>query len=157
MSHLTRYYVSYVFSQDYMVPFCDDSLYECVQNTCEHASLCGIVSDHAVTFSLAVISTVFCPFLNTLSLITLLFFLFGFPFLPCSMYLHCSSLLVGLVFPTFSLYGTRRGGRLERNVRQWSRVERKEEEMDAKQAERRRKRGSQDGPRAGKRGAHLAS
>lgn len=53
------------------------------------------------------------------------FFLFGFPFLPCSMYLHCSSLLVGLVFPTFSLYGTRRGGRRERNVRQWSRVERK--------------------------------
>lgn len=37
------------------------------------------------------------------------------------------------------------------------RVGRKEEEMDAKQAERRRKGGSQDGPRAGRRGARLAS
>ncbi len=49
--------------------------------------------------------------------LTLLFFLL---FLPCSVYLYRSSLLVGLVFPTFSLYGTRRGVRLERKARQWS-------------------------------------
>lgn len=30
-----------------------------------------------------------------------IYYFFGFPFPPCSMYLHHSGLLVGLVFPTF--------------------------------------------------------
>lgn len=47
--------------------------------------------------------------------------------------------------------------RLERKSEPVKCVGRKEEEMDAKQAVRRRKRGSQGGPRAGKRGARRAS
>lgn len=99
--------------------FCDNSLHECVSGTCEHVSLSGTESDRAVTYSFAVIcsiSTVICPF-ATLNLPSRLFF--GFPFPPCSVYLYCSSLLVGLVFPAFSLYGTRQRGRLERKERQW--------------------------------------
>lgn len=80
--------------------FCDDSQYECVWNTCEHASLCGIVSDHAVTFSLAVISTVFCPFFNTLSPLTLLFFLSFW--LPLPSLFHVPALQQSLGRPCFS-------------------------------------------------------
>ncbi len=132
------------------------SLWTCV-NTCEHVTAFETASDHLVTSSLAVIckiSTVFCPF-STLYLPSRS--VFGFPFLPCSVYLYCSGLLVGLVFPTFSLYGTRQGSETGEKGKTVKWIGRKEEEMDAKQAERQRKRGSQDGPRAGKRGARLAS
>lgn len=125
MSHLKRCYVScFSVLSSSCSPritqyfFRDNSLYECVSGTCEHVSLSGTTSDRAVTFSFAVIcsiSTVICPF-STLNLPSRLFF--GFPFPPCSVYLYCSSLLVGLVFPTFSLYGTRQRGRLERKERQ---------------------------------------
>lgn len=62
-------------------------------------------------------STAFCPF-STLYPPSPSFFVL--PFRACSVYLYCSSLLVGLVFPTFSLCGTRQGVRLERKASRWS-------------------------------------
>lgn len=107
MSHLTRYYVSCFLCWGRRVlrglygafPW-RQSVSVCVK----HLWTCQSCWDHIwppVTFSLAVIcclSTVFCPF-STLYLPSRCFF--GFPFPPCSVYLHRSSLLVGLVFPTF--------------------------------------------------------
>lgn len=86
-------------------------------NTCEHISLFQ-KSDHILILSHVVDSRNFCPvFFLPFHLPSHFFFPFfggAFPFRSCSVFLHRRGLSAGLVLPTFSLYGTRRGVRPER-------------------------------------------
>lgn len=86
-------------SQDYTAPRCDDSLQErCVKHlwTCQPLWACVwprcdiIPRSHINSFH-----SILSPHPLFIS------FFFCFPFPPCSVYLHRSGLLVGLVFPTF--------------------------------------------------------
>lgn len=120
------------------------------RNTREHASLSGNSSDHVVTFFPR--SHVFLSAsLNTSYT------------LPCRL---CAPALFHIPAPQWSLgrpcfsnflLCAEQDGETREKGKAVKRLERMEEEMDAKQAEKLRKMGSQGGPWAGKRGALPAS
>lgn len=139
-----------------MTHFGDDSLHECVVNTSEDVTHFETIFDHIMTLLLAKYQQ-FCPFSPLIAPLTPPL---SSPLLPPPSLFSLPSLQQSLSRPCFANFSSvwnKTGSETREKGETVKWVGRKEEEMDAKQAERRSKRGRQGGPSAGRRGARLAS